>query len=144
MASWLNLYSEEAWDEAVVRLGRQFTGFPERTWKRAQTVDIGDTLLCYMIRGRGFFGIMEVTGYPYRDDDAETILDFEDAYWIPWRLTLQLPDDSGVRPPDLPELSWIKNRPKNYWSMRVRQTLVRIADADAEIIVAALQSAAKP
>ena len=140
MKNWLNIYSEEAWSEAVVKQGRTITGFPERKWRRAQDVQIGDRLLCYMIGGRGFFATMEVDGDPYRDDSVPAILHFEDAFWIPWKLTLELPDETGIRPPELSELSWIKGMPRNHWTARVRQTLVEIDEVDAQIILTALQN----
>lgn len=139
MNHWLNIYSQEAWREAVELRRRTFTGFPERKWRRAQDVQIGDKLLCYMIGGRGFFAIMEVTGEPYRDDSVPAILNFEDAFWIPWRIDLELQDEFGIWPPDLKELSWIKDRPDHYWISRVRQTLVLIDESDAEIIISAMR-----
>ena len=94
-----------------------------------------------MTKGRGFFALMEVTGRPFRDDSISGILDFEDAFWIPWKLTLQLPDDVGIYPTDLPALSWHKSQYRGNWSVRVRQTLVQVDDADSRIIVEALRSA---
>lgn len=136
MNYWLNLFSEESWSE-FVRNGSSVSGFRESRWAFARRVQVGDIMPCYMTGGRGFFGITEVTAEPFFDKSPRWE-GFDFAAWIPLKVSLLLPDDAGIRPPDLKELSWIKGKPGNHWVGRVRAALAPIEDADGEIIVSAL------
>ena len=137
MSAWLNLFSVESWRE-FARFGSKLSGFRPSRWSTAKQVQIGDILICYMIGGRGFFGIAEVTGKPFYD--ASPAWDgFDFASWIPLEVKMVVPDEQGIRPPSLKEFSWIKGKAPNYWKGRVAGSPARIEDVDAEIIVAALQ-----
>ena len=137
MSAWLNLFSVESWRE-FVKFGSKLSGFSATRWGTAKQVKIGDTLLCYMIGGRGFFGIAKVTDKPFFDASPAWV-DFDFASWIPLEVKLLVPNDQGIRPPTLNDLSWIKGKPQDYWKGRVAGSPARIEDEDANIIVAALQ-----
>ena len=137
MNYWLNLFSEESWHE-FVRNGSKMSGFNANRWGFARQVQVGDCMPCYMTGGRGFFGVTVVTETPFSDDSLRWE-GFDFTVWIPLEMTLLLSDGRGIRPPDLHDLSWMRDRSHSYWISRVRAALTQIDEADGEIIVAALE-----
>ncbi|MCY3779468.1 MAG: hypothetical protein OXG78_04080 [Chloroflexi bacterium] len=136
MNYWLNLFSEKSWRE-FVQHGSQLSGFKASRWSIAERIQIGDILLCYMIRGRGFFGVTEVTDKPFYDSSPRWN-GFDFATWIPLKVTLLLREDIGIYPPSLAEMSWIKGKSSTYWQGRVAGSPSQIDDRDGELIVTAL------
>ena len=137
MNYWLNLFSKESWLE-FSRAGRILSGFTASRWGIAEQVQIDDLLLCYMIGGRGFFAVTQVTGEPFYDASPRWI-GFDFSSWIPLKVTLLVPDGHGIRPPSLPTISWIKDKHVNYWKGRVAGSPAQIDAKDGDIIVASLR-----
>ena len=63
---WLDLFTGTTWEEFIVA-GGGVSGFRESRWKTAQSIKVGDYLLCYLTRVSRFIGVLEVVGEAYQD-----------------------------------------------------------------------------
>ena len=141
MNYWLNLFSEESWQE-FRQSGSDKSGFSPNRWRIVQKIGRGDYFLCYMVGGPGFFGILEVTGESFYDA-SPMWKGFDFASWVPVRIVLSVPRDHAVHIKTLHDMSWIRGKSPNYWKGRVAGSPARIEEDDAKIIIAALEEAQK-
>ncbi|MYD10633.1 MAG: hypothetical protein F4X02_11400 [Chloroflexi bacterium] len=116
-------------------------GFSEKKWSMVQKIQPGDQLLCYMIKQKCFFAILQVTGKPFHSTDRIS----EDGDY-PARVSvivvLDLKPEMAVPVVGLiGELSYLPFESSKSWGVHFRGLPKPESKADADKIVAALQVA---
>jgi hypothetical protein len=67
MTYWLDIFTPKSWEE-FKKAGATISGFPERRWRGAQRIDVGDILVCYMAGQCRWFAALEVMSKAFRDN----------------------------------------------------------------------------
>ena len=141
MSYFLNLFSPETWD-AFRGHGANVSGFQERQRNAAEKIQVGDILLCYMVRVSRWCGVLQVTSTAYRDEEpiyrnpdpfvirfkVKPIVMLEPEYSIP------IHDDSIWN-----ILSQTKGHSKSSSSWTYRNSLREINTTDGSFLVSRLK-----
>jgi hypothetical protein len=144
MAYWLNLFTLETWNEFKEH-GGTTSGFREGRWGRAQKIQPGDLMLCYLVRAHRWVGILRVTGKPYLDPAEERRIWKADVFpvRVPVKVELEVTPQAGVPVKemldDLQITSSIQNR--KHWGTAFLGSPTRWSDIDGELVVQALEEA---
>lgn len=141
MNYWLNLFTWKTWQE-FLNAGGDITGFRSNRWRSVQKIKPGDQLICYMTGISRFFGLLEVTGKPFRDEKPI----WEDAIFpsrLPVKRIMSLDPEYAVPVELLKEkLSYFQNMKSPYsWTGHFRGSPTKEKWKDAEAIIDALEEA---
>jgi hypothetical protein len=141
MKYWLDLFTWTTWQE-FLEAGGSVSGFREKRWRTVQRMKPGDILICYMTGLSRFFGLLKVTGEPYKDDTPiwkETIFPCR----VPVRVIMYLPPEHAVPVQSLsPQLSYFQSmKSPHFWTGHFRGSPVEEKPEDAQAIIAALEDA---
>jgi predicted RNA-binding protein len=139
MAAYLNLFSPETY-EIFGQAKSNISGFRVRHRNAASKIHTGDKLLCYMTKLSRWVGILEVKSEAYFDEtplyyseNDPFVIRFEvkRLAWLP--IEKKIP----IHEPEVwNTLSFTRHHKKNsyQWTGKVRTSLVRIDDRDAEFL----------
>lgn len=140
---WLNLYTGTNWNEFLAS-GAGVTGFRQGRWKTVQQIQPGDYLLCYLTGVSRWIGVLEVTSEPFQDD-TPIWKDEDFPCRVPVRQVVTLTPETAV--PILAlrdQLSLFRDlKNPNAWTGRFRGSPVRWRAADGQVVVAAVEEAAR-
>jgi hypothetical protein len=141
MAYWLDLFTGTTWRE-FQRAGANVTGFRERNWNRAQRIDIGDVLLCYMVGVKRWVGALRVTSKRFRDNSR---IWGEELFPVRFSVEpiVMLSAEQGVPMEQMEgRLSFFQaGTTAKKWSGYVRSSPTRYTEQDGLNIVRALKEA---
>lgn len=130
---WLVLYTPETWEEAnAIELA--FAGFRENRQKRAQQIQTGDFLLCYLTGKSRFVGILEAVGEAFWDEKPV----WQSATFpvrVETRKVVTVQDDRGVHLHEVIEHS----DHARSWMGYIRGSPQRLPEADGRFIADRLQ-----
>lgn len=143
MKYYLDIFSPETF-ESFGKTDRKVTGFRERHRARADRVQIGDRLICYMTKLSRWVGVLEVksrayvdaSSLLYQDNDPYVVrFDVEPLVWLPRDKTIPIHD-----PSIWDRLSFTRgvSRGSTVWTGKVRTSLNLIADEDGKVLEASL------
>ena len=140
---WLDLFTGRSWEEFLAA-GGKMSGFRRSRWKTVERIAPGDWLLSYVTGVSRWIGILEVTGQPFFDEDAERI--YEDDVFparLPVEVVTQLTAETAV-PVTLQrdKLSFFQTPSPTGWTGHFRGSPAKMKEADAEIVIAAIREAA--
>ena len=136
---FLALFSEQSWQEFRANGGRVY-GTTKTKQTRAQKLEIGDFLICYVSKRQVFAGVLRVTG-PARYD--ETPLYGQGVF--PVRLDVEIvtavDSDDGVPVSDLRDQLAIFTRLKNpkSWAGFFLNSFNQFPDEDGKLVAAELE-----
>jgi hypothetical protein len=138
---WLDLFTGTTWEE-FLKAGGEVSGFRESRWPTVQKMKPGDRLLCYVTGISRWIGMLEVTGESFMDKTRIWVRE-EFPCRVPVKVLVQLQPDTAVPVRVLSErLSYFSgNESPNAWTGHFRASLVREKDADAQVVVEALEAA---
>ena len=124
-----------------MRRGGQIMGFSEKKWARVQKIQSGDRLLCYMIKRKCFFAILEVTGKAFMSTDPI----WDDAVYparLNVKVTLELNPGQAVPVVEMMgKLSYLAHETSKSWGVHFRGLPKLEREVDAETIEYALKNA---
>jgi hypothetical protein len=140
MAYFVDLFYPDTY-EAFQRAGSQVSGFRLRHQGIAGRVKVGDKLVCYMTKLSRWFGILEVVGDAYFDDQNPIYAAADDPFVIRFKVRplIWLPPEKAIpiRHESLwNSLSFTKGHDKtsHTWTGKVRGSLNLLDDADGQLI----------
>lgn len=137
MAYYIDLFTEETWREARENASWRVSGHTDRLRNRDR-IEAGDVFLCWITKVSACVGALRVTGPAFEvGPDAERI--WSKALYpvrFPVELVMRVPIDEGV------SLASIREHSVDpaVWNWLFRNSGNEIPDADADWILASLQS----
>ncbi|MCH7592516.1 MAG: hypothetical protein IH989_07040 [Planctomycetes bacterium] len=143
MKYWLQVYSEETWDE-FCRSNQGTTAFKGGGWSQARKFAVGDVLLCYVKGFQIWVGILEVREEAHLDKTS--IFGSDD---LPVRLTVEprevLAFDNGISVKSLVgRVSFLEPLPvRKNWGHFVRRSPRLMLYRDGQVIASAIREAAR-
>jgi hypothetical protein len=145
MTFFTNLFTVKTWAEFLAA-GGQVSGFSERWVSRAQALEVGDRLLCYLAGANRWVGVLEVAGPAYvvaRDEEPI----WEDHYpvRVPVRVLQQVtPLNGPLVNPMLGDLDAIRRmaNPKS-WGANFLAPLNKWTENDGKRVETALHEASR-
>ena len=143
MTYWLDLFTGRTWEEFLAS-GGNVSGFRESRWSVIQKVKPGDRLLCYVTGVSRWIGLLEVTGEPYQDT---TPIWMDDTFpsRFPVKVLIALDPEHAVPVHSLADrLSYFQKATSPVgWTGHFRGSPVREKEADALVVVEALEKASQ-
>ena len=139
MAYYINLFSPETY-ETFTKSDRDVSGFRSRQENAASRIQVGDKMICYMVKLSRWIGIMEVTSTYYKDDSPLFYGD-NDPYiirfrvkpivWLPKEKSIPIHEDRVWN-----KLSFTKNIDKksSAWTGIIRNSLNALSDDDGKFL----------
>lgn len=135
---WLDLFTRRTWEE-FLNAGAQVSGFREGRWKTVQQLRPGDYLLCYVVGISRFIGVLEVTSEAFIDHAPIWDTD-EFPCRVRVNVVVNVPVENAVPISQLRDkLSIFQHEHPIAWTGHLRGSPAKWKDADAEVILAALQ-----
>jgi hypothetical protein len=149
MTCWLDLFTPYTWTRFQAH-GASVSGFRPRQRRAAfERVKPGDLLLCYVVKLSRWSGVLEVAGTAF-EDNTPIFADENDPYTIRFNVVPKVMLDFEYSIPIdklWDRLSFTKDlvRGSVGWGQtaKLRQSLVRIEDADGQVITSALAKQAQ-
>ena len=140
---WLDLFTGTTWEE-FLEAGGNVSGFRESRWKTVSKIKPGDYFLCYVTGISRWIGILEVTGAPYKDNKPMWTNEVFPCR-LPVKVVTKLDPKSAVPVKELRDnLSYFQNLSHpNGWSGHFRGSPTKEKPEDAEVIIAAIEEAAR-
>lgn len=149
MAYYIDLFSPETY-EIFSKSKRDISGFRLRQENAASRIQVGDKLICYMVKLSRWVGILEVTS-TYFKDNSPLFYNSNDPYvirfrvnpvvWLPKEKSIPIHDDRVWR-----KLSFTKNFEQNTekrgspWTGKLRSSLNALDDDDGRFLEAMITS----
>ena len=141
---WLDLFTGKTWEE-FLKAGGSVSGFRETRWSSVRQLKPGDYLLCYLTGVSRWIGVLEVTGAPYQDHKTQ-IWDIDQfPARVPVKVVIALEPLTALPILTMQDrLSIFKNGSSSTsWTGAVRASPVHWPATDGELVVSALEEAAK-
>lgn len=138
---WVTIFNGSTWQE-FLSSGGAVSGNTRRNWNKVKKIAPGDWLLCYVTGVSRWIGILEVTGKPYLSEEPLYSLDAYPAR-LPVKVLVALEPEHAIPVTLLRDrLSYFQTEAPNAWKWHFRSSPMLESREDAEVVVAALQSAA--
>lgn len=139
MAYYLDLFSPETY-EAFSKSSRDISGFRPRQENMASRVQVGDKLICYMVKLGRWVGVLEVMSESFKDhkpifysDNDPFVIRFKvrPRAWLPKEKAIPIRDDRVWD-----RLSFTKGVDKNApgWTGKLRNSLNALDDSDGQFL----------
>jgi hypothetical protein len=143
MAYWHDVFTSKSWVE-FEKAGSSISGFPERRWRSAQNIQIGDILICYMVGKSCWFAALEVTSKPYKDYKHRIWSDDLYPSRIGVRPLVKLSPDKAIGAKQMLQRLKIfeKVRDGANWGLVLRGAPRKLADGDGNTILSELRKLA--
>lgn len=139
MAYYINLFSPETY-ETFTKSDRDISGFRSRQENAASRIQVGDKMICYMVKLSRWIGVMEVMSTYYKDDSPLFYGD-NDPYiirfkvkpivWLPKEKSIPIHEDRVWN-----KLSFTKSIDKksSAWTGIIRNSLNALSDDDGKFL----------
>jgi hypothetical protein len=145
MAYFIDLFSPETYANFAAS-SREVSGFRARHRGMAERVKAGDVFVCYLTRLSRWFGLLDVIDGPYTDNKPIFVppaeLDpFVVRFHVRPRVWLEIEQGIPIHEDFIwRHLSFTRGLDKNstLWTGKVRGSLVRLDDADGQLIADAI------
>ncbi len=134
MNYWTDLFTPETY-EAFARSDRTISGFRETQKGMADRIQVGDKLICYMVRMSRWVGVLDVLEGPFIDqtpiflpEDDPFVVRFKVAptAWLPLDETIPIQDDEVFS-----KLTFTRNVEEGgYWLGPLRRSLQKLDSQD--------------
>ena len=139
MAYFINLFSPETY-EAFSRSNREMSGFRPRQENAAGRIEVGDKLICYMVKLSRWVGILEVKSN-YFKDDTPIFYDSNDPYVIRFKVEpiVWLQKEKSI--PIHEDIVWNRlsftkgfDKKSSSWTGIIRNSLNSLGDEDGRFL----------
>jgi hypothetical protein len=147
MATWILTASPDN-HRATAELGFAVIGLKERNRNRALEIEPGDVIALYLTQVMRFAGAIRVTGELY--EDREKLWPGKpgkpDAY--PWRFATEpvvvVDEEDWVPAEELAtQLEHVRKWPAEHWKLAFQGQIRMVSEADAQVLLDRLRSAAR-
>ena len=139
MTYYIDLFSPETY-EIFTKSNQEVSGFRQRQETAASRIQVGDKLICYMVKLSRWIGILEVKSTYYKDDSPlyyasndPFVIRFKvkPIVWLPKEKTIPIHDDKVWN-----TLSFTKNADKgsSKWTGIIRSSLNALTDDDGQFL----------
>jgi hypothetical protein len=139
-------FTQQTWAE-FLQLGSRMAAFRPSAAGRVGRFNQGDRLLCYIVDGVGFVGMLEVTESGHESKEMSAWSGDAFPIRIPVRVVIQLPKSAAIPITSLiaslPRIRSANERQSGAWGGFVRGAPKIWPAAEAEVVVAALIEAEK-
>ncbi len=141
---WLDLFTVKTWEEFLMN-GAAVTGFRERRLNTAKRIRPGDYFICYLTRQSKLLGVLEALSGYYFDDKTRIWEDTIFPVRFKVRPVYQLDLKTAIPILSLKDrLSIFENlKSPKRWSGFFRGSPAKFTPEDGEVIVSAIEEAAK-
>lgn len=148
MTYYIDLFSPETY-ETFAKSDRDVSGFRLRQESAASRVQIGDKLICYMVKLSRWIGILEVTSTYYKDN-SPLFYESNDPFvvrfkvkplvWLPKEKSIPIHDDNVWN-----KLSFTKgiDIKGSSWTGKIRNSLNVLDDEDGKFLEELIMSQAE-
>ncbi|MBI5297946.1 MAG: EVE domain-containing protein [Chloroflexi bacterium] len=148
MAYYIDLFSPETY-ETFSKSDRSVSGFRPRQVNAASRIQVGDKLICYMVKLSRWVGVLEVTSVYYQDasplfyssNDPYTIrFKVKPLVWLPKEKSIPIHEDKVWN-----ALSFTKGADKKSpaWTGKIRSSLNALDEHDGHFLEELITSQAR-
>lgn len=139
MTYYIDLFSPETY-EIFSKSGQDISGFRARQENAASRIDVGDKLICYMVKLSRWIGVLEVVSL-YFKNDSPLFYPNNDPYvirfkvrpivWLPKEKSIPIHEDKVWK-----TLSFTKDAEKgsSKWTGIIRSSLNMLNDSDGQFL----------